>query len=582
VADLDEKIANRRPRPGQLVIVDEASLAGTFTLDELVSAARHAGAKVLLVGDWAQLSAVDAGGMFRALVHDRDGHAPELSDVRRFQHRWEKTASVELRLGRDAALDAYETHGRISGGSRDEMLDALYGAWRADQQEGKQSLMIAGDLDTVRALNARARADRIHAGDVAVDGLIVAGQVTAGVGDLVVTRENNRLLTTNRGWVKNGDRWIVTATHQDGSMAVRRASGRGEVVLPATYVGEHVELGYATTAHRAQGRTSDTAHALISAATDREVLYVAATRGRQANRLYVDTCYDPDPSTSHDKTAERLTAREVLAAVLRNEGADVAAHEMIRRSYHDAESLVRLAAEYNTIARAAQEHRWDALLERSGLNASELEAVRASEAHGPLLAAFRDAESRGLDIDVAFPRLATGRSLDGADDPAAVLHSRVDRWMAGAASRRQSNLHHICGLIPKAQGVTDPDLRQALNDREQAMELRARALAETAIKRQPNWVRLLGTPPENPDRRERWIHRVATVAAYRERWSIDDNRSILGGQQTIKSTEQLGHHKRAQSAIGSALAISRSEAQPSTGRRPDMAAGTEQPLRPEI
>ena len=61
---------------GQLVIVDEASLAGTFALDELVTAAADAGAKVLLVGDWAQLTAVDAGGMFRTLVADRDATPP--------------------------------------------------------------------------------------------------------------------------------------------------------------------------------------------------------------------------------------------------------------------------------------------------------------------------------------------------------------------------------------------------------------------------------------------------------------------------------------------------------------------------
>ncbi len=81
------------------MIVDEASLAGTFALDELVEAAHDAGAKVLLVGDQAQLSAVEAGGMFGALVRDRDGTAPELTDVRRFHHDWEKEASVALRDG---------------------------------------------------------------------------------------------------------------------------------------------------------------------------------------------------------------------------------------------------------------------------------------------------------------------------------------------------------------------------------------------------------------------------------------------------------------------------------------------------
>ena len=98
------------------VIVDEASLVGTLALDELVTAAREARAKVVLVGDQAQLSAFDAGGMFAALVRDRGGRAAELTDVRRFVNHWEKTASVELRAGSPDAIDAYESHGRVAGG----------------------------------------------------------------------------------------------------------------------------------------------------------------------------------------------------------------------------------------------------------------------------------------------------------------------------------------------------------------------------------------------------------------------------------------------------------------------------------
>ena len=43
-------------RAAQLVIVDEASLIGTFALDELVRAARDARVKVVLIGDQAQLN----------------------------------------------------------------------------------------------------------------------------------------------------------------------------------------------------------------------------------------------------------------------------------------------------------------------------------------------------------------------------------------------------------------------------------------------------------------------------------------------------------------------------------------------
>ena len=71
--------------------------------------------------------------------------------------------------------------------------------------------------------------------------------------------------------MKNGDRFVVTATNPDGTMAVRRSSGGAEVVLPADYVAQHVELAYATTAYRSQGRTVDTTHSLVSPTTTREV-----------------------------------------------------------------------------------------------------------------------------------------------------------------------------------------------------------------------------------------------------------------------------------------------------------------------
>ena len=108
VAAMDQAIAERRLKAGQLVIVNEASLAGTFALDELVGAARQSGSKILLVGDGAQLGSVEAGGAFSLLVKDRGDLVPELTDVRRFASEWEKAASIELRLGNKAAIDDYE------------------------------------------------------------------------------------------------------------------------------------------------------------------------------------------------------------------------------------------------------------------------------------------------------------------------------------------------------------------------------------------------------------------------------------------------------------------------------------------
>ena len=135
--NLREAIDRWEFRPGQLVIVDEASLAGTFALDELVDAANGGGAKVILVGDPYQLSAIEAGGMFRALVRDRGDVVPELGDIRRFTNGWEKTASVELRIGAASAIDFYQVHNRITAGSRDELVDAIYLAWKTDTESGR-------------------------------------------------------------------------------------------------------------------------------------------------------------------------------------------------------------------------------------------------------------------------------------------------------------------------------------------------------------------------------------------------------------------------------------------------------------
>jgi conjugative relaxase-like TrwC/TraI family protein len=543
IAEADRLIGERRLRPGQLVIVDEASLAGTFALDELVAAAGGVGAKVVLVGDWAQLSAVEAGGAFGLLAQDRGDLVPELTDVRRFDASWEKVASVQLRLGREDAIDAYEAEGRVTGGTRDELLDALFAAWKHDIDAGKTSLMIAADATTVAELNRRARADRVVVGEVASDGIAVAAGQVAGVGDEVVTRLNHRLLVAGGRWVKNGDRWVVTATPEDGSLAVRRVGGHGEVVLPADYVTRHVELAYATTAHRAQGRTVDTAHALVSPTTTRKVLYVAATRGRVSNRLYVDVAFDPDPQIGHDEMVPRQDARAVLAAVLANEGADASAHETIRREQHASGSIATLVAEYQTIARVAQADRWDRVLSHSVLTSSELAQMRTSDAYGPLLAALADAEARGLDIEAELPNLATVASLRNAEDVAAVLHERIDQWVAATGKRRHQADDMIAELIPRARGVTDLDLARALDERAEAIEGRARHLAERAVANGAPWVRTLGGPPSQPAEHYQWMQAVATAAAYRERWRIESDPRPLGSP-TCPSHEQALDRRR--------------------------------------
>lgn len=311
-------------RPGQLVIVDEASMAATKDLHRIATHAHRVGAKVLLVGDWAQLSPVQAGGAFKLLADDRGADTPTLHQVKRFAHDWEADATLRLRRGEPSVAATYLRHGRVQAGGREDLLDLLFDAWRTDTKAGHRSLMLAADTQTVTSLNTRARDHRIATGEVAADGVRLSDGTTAGVGDVVVTRLNQRALATGRGWVKNGDDWVVNQVHPHGSLHVTRAGGGAAAVLPADYVTEHVELGYATTAHRAQGRTVDTAHAYITAATLREPLYVMATRGRETNHLYVDTAHDPDSPTTHGPP-DCAHPLDVLRTAITTTGADSSA-----------------------------------------------------------------------------------------------------------------------------------------------------------------------------------------------------------------------------------------------------------------
>ena len=73
--------------PGQLVIIDEASMVSTYQLAALTAQATTAGAKLVLVGDPAQLDSIDAGGMLGWL--DRTGRAVRLTSMHRFTQAWE-------------------------------------------------------------------------------------------------------------------------------------------------------------------------------------------------------------------------------------------------------------------------------------------------------------------------------------------------------------------------------------------------------------------------------------------------------------------------------------------------------------
>lgn len=564
---------------GQLVIIDEASLAGTASLDQIAEAAAAAGAKVLLVGDYAQLQSVEAGGAFAMLVHAR-ADAPELSDIHRFTHDWEKAASLDLRHGRPRVIDTLLDHNRVTGGEQDLMIDAAYDSWSRDTASGQASILIAETHEIVSVLNQRARTDLILAGTVGGNRDIQLHDGTeATVGDVVITRRNDRRLRNGNGrhWVRNGDRWIVAGVRVDGSISIRpdgRRFGNG-VVLPAAYVSAHLDLGYAVTAHQAQGITTDTAHAVVTAATTRENFYVAMTRGRNANRVYVATDHPDDAhAQSHPSDDPNVTAQSILYGVLQHVGAEPSAHEALRSEQERWGSIAQLAAEYDTIAQAAQYDRWTRLFTTSGLTSEHVDNIVDSDAYGALSAELRRAEANHYDLDTLLPRIISSRELDDVHDLASVIHDRLARATtrpAGSGRVRKSPLL-IVGLIPQATGPMTTEMQAALNERHRLIRERTTALLNDAVTTRAVWATALGKPPTPAANARAWAHHAQTVAAYRDRYLIDTEVPL--GPPAV-STAQKIDAARARAALDLARQLSVDAEPTSTPDAPSLATGPE-------
>src|SRR5690606_32970360 len=111
----------------------------------------------------------------------------------------------------------------------------------------------------------------------------------------------------------------------------------------------HCHLAYATTAHRAQGMTVDVCLAAVTAETSHEQLYVAATRGRNGNHLWVVVDSDRDVVRDYE---DLPAPEEDLARVLQRRDPDrLSAHQVIEDSLHEIASLARLGAMFEDAAR---------------------------------------------------------------------------------------------------------------------------------------------------------------------------------------------------------------------------------------
>ena len=301
IASLEHAWAQGRDQLSRndVLVVDEAGMIGTRQMERVLSHARDAGAKVVLVGDPEQLQAIEAGAAFRSIA-ERHG-AAEITEVRRQRDDWQKDATRALATGRTGeALHAYESRGMVQAAdTREAARGELVDGWDRQRQAepDKTRIILTHTNAEVRALNEEARGRMRASGELGQDvGVTVErGRRDFASGDRVMFLRNERGMG-----VKNGTLGTLEQVG-GGRMAVRLDGGSRVAFDLKDYA--HVDHGYAATIHKSQGVTVDRAHVLATPGMDRHGAYVALSRHRDGVTLH----YGRDDFTDQRQLARVLS-----------------------------------------------------------------------------------------------------------------------------------------------------------------------------------------------------------------------------------------------------------------------------------
>ncbi|MQS17952.1 relaxase domain-containing protein [Streptomyces kaniharaensis] len=431
----NETTERYRIRPEHLVIVDEASMADTPTLNAVRKLVRAAGAKMVTAGDYEQISAVGAGGAFKAMADELGEHAHQLEEVRRFAAEWEGPASLRLRTGDTEVLTEYAARGRFRHGTFEEMVEATYETWVADIMNGRESVMVTGTNKTAGMLASRAREDLIRLGWVSGGETVELPrqETAASVGDRVVLRHIDRTVQShsgNRFAVNRDVVQVVGVDAEHGRMTVRYDDG--EVMeLPPTYVRDYVELAYAGTLNSVQGRTVYACRTLVEPGMTRQALYVGMSRGTAENTGFVPTDGVPGARVA---VGEEPDPMAILAGVLGNDGSQKAASTVLAEVLEAAERIDQVSPLLEDMVTRADDVRFRrVLLDAVGEDVYH-RAVEELEGKpwNSVVRLARTVEQHGHDAEEMLARVARERGFHDADVASKALHYRLKGALATA------------------------------------------------------------------------------------------------------------------------------------------------------
>ncbi|MGN6217082.1 MAG: MobF family relaxase, partial [Solirubrobacterales bacterium] len=494
LAELDRAAARGEAALGRraVLVVDEAGMVDSRAMARLVAHAQEADAKLVLIGDPAQLGEVEAGGLFASIASRTEPVV--LDEVIRHRHELEREGAKLIRSGEGReALAVYQGAERVTV-SDDPLArrEAMVADWWRSYERGEDALMIAKRNAEVQELNALARERMKAAGRLGAEEVKV-GEARFAAGDQVITRINDQ-----RQNIYNRERWQVAQVDAASErLWLVGIDTRGRVCVDSDDLGRlrerdggpAIEHAYAATTYQAQGATVDTAFVMADPSMDRQEFYVATSRTREQTYLYAtpEIQFDRDEFAPHSPYLR--DGLEHIAEAAERDGSQVSAHdEALRQELGQlpGDELLRRLHELRSEAGAEQRNQERHLR-------AEAEIQRHSE------------------------HLEQYRSASHSVHPSNEEHT-LERLMAARAEREQ--LPEV-GHEARAKMAVAEHL---LAERERVAATAARISPPDYIKRE------LGERPGDPTKARAWDKAVRGIEGYRTRNGVRDRHNALGSK----------------------------------------------------
>jgi conjugative relaxase-like TrwC/TraI family protein len=369
LAELDRAGTGEGLERGSVLLVDEAGMVDSASVARLIDHTDAAQARLVLVGDYEQLSEIESGGLFRAIAER--GDPITLDEVIRHRYEVEREGAKRIREGEgEQAIRLYRSEERVIVAPDPEARrEAMVNDWHQAHERGEDAVMIAKRNAEVDQLNELARARMKAAGRLGAGEVEVGGRHFAA-GDEVITRVNDR-----RQGVYNRERWQVVEVDGVHRRVVLQGLDQARTVeLDGDYLAQvnphsgapALQHAYAITTYSAQGTTVERAYLAADASMDKQELYVAASRSRGETLVYATPEVRGDRAEiAPAEFADRGQLAHLSEAAVRDR-AQRAAHDVARLDGLPIEELQRRKSELTgpAMRETANQERREALAER--------------------------------------------------------------------------------------------------------------------------------------------------------------------------------------------------------------------------